>query len=260
VPVKQPKVAMLVEPPFNTYTSGQVYFLFDQDTWLPIDRIRTSVLQQTSLPRFGSRYGYADLNDYDVLILPDASVSALKEVFNETALEQLKDWIRRGGTVVALEDAAGFFTDATKFNDIVWASPGRDTSEEARRVTYGERERYAGLQRIPGSALQGHVDTSNPLGFGLDPRVYTLRFGSNALAPHPNLQAVGTYGLDTEQLLVAGYASEANRAHLSGKVFAGVTTLGQGKIVYLVDNPHYRMFWRGPSRLMQNAVMLVPGF
>ncbi|MEO0340858.1 MAG: M14 family zinc carboxypeptidase, partial [Bacteroidota bacterium] len=30
-PVKQPKVAMLVEPPFNTYTCGQIYFLFDNE-------------------------------------------------------------------------------------------------------------------------------------------------------------------------------------------------------------------------------------
>ncbi|MCB0636197.1 MAG: peptidase M14, partial [Lewinella sp.] len=260
VPVDQPKVAMLVEPPFDTYTAGQVYFLFDQDTRLPVDRIRTSVLQQTALPRFGSRYGYADLNDYDVLILPDARINALKEVFNGNALESLKDWLRRGGTIVAMEGAAGFFTAETKFNELVWAGTDRDTSEEARRVTYGERERYYGLQRIPGSALQGHIDTTNPLGFGLHPRVYTLRSGSDALAPDANLQAVGTYGEDSSELLVAGYASASNLDHLRAKVFAGVSEYGQGKIVYLVDNPHFRMFWRGPSRLMQNAVMLVPGF
>jgi hypothetical protein len=34
--------------------------------------------------------------------------------------------------------------------------------------------------------------------------------------------------------------------------------MGSGKVVLLTDNTQYRMFWRGPERLMINAVMLVP--
>ncbi|MFP4096530.1 MAG: hypothetical protein ACLFUB_18755, partial [Cyclobacteriaceae bacterium] len=30
-------------------------------------------------------------------------------------------------------------------------------------------------------------------------------------------------------------------------------------VVFLIDNTQYRMFWRGPSRMVQNAVMLLPG-
>ena len=49
-----------------------------------------------------------------------------------------------------------------------------------------------------------------------------------------------------------------NRQLLSGKTFAAIQPSGRGKIVYLVDNTQYRMFWVGPSRMIQNAVMLVP--
>jgi len=49
-PIKQPKVALMVEPPFSTYTCGQLYFLFDQVTELPVERIRTSILDQTAIP------------------------------------------------------------------------------------------------------------------------------------------------------------------------------------------------------------------
>jgi len=34
--------------------------------------------------------------------------------------------------------------------------------------------------------------------------------------------------------------------------------MGDGQIVFLVDNTQYRMFWRGPSRMLQNAAMIVP--
>ena len=256
-PLREPRVALLVEPPFDTYTSGQVYFLFDWETRLPVTRIRTSLLRQTAVPRFGSRYGYAQLNDYDVLILPDAD--RLEEVFGKEEREALKDWISAGGTLVTVGSTAEFFTDATEFNDQEVLSPGRDTSREAASLTYAERTAYFGKQNVPGTALNATVDVTHPLGFGLKPQVYTLKFGSSALVPATELQSVGRYAADSTALLAAGYASQPNLDRLAGNTWAGVRTLGQGKIVYLLDNPHYRMFWRGPSRLMQNAVMIVPG-
>lgn len=259
VPIKQPKVAMLVEPPFDTYTSGQVYFLFDQDTQLPVDRIRASNLSQTDLPKFGQRYGYTDLDDYDVLILPDGG-SGLSALFGKRGGVQLKSWIQRGGTLIALEDAAYYFSKESKFNELEIISSDRDTSEAAELLAYGDRTDYYGKKRIPGTALRAQIDQTNPLGFGLPEEVYTLKFGNRALKPDARLQSVGTYLPNADELLVAGYASEANLEQLAGNTFAGVLPVGNGQIIYLADNPHYRMFWRGPSRLLQNAVMLLPGF
>ena len=96
VPIKQPKVALLVEPPFSTYTAGQIYFLFDWQTGLPIDRIKATALQQSSTLKFGGRSRSVDLKDYDVLILPNGG-SGLSELFKEEALGQIKDWVNEGG-------------------------------------------------------------------------------------------------------------------------------------------------------------------
>ena len=32
IPVEKPKVALLVDPPFNSYTAGQLWFLFEEWT------------------------------------------------------------------------------------------------------------------------------------------------------------------------------------------------------------------------------------
>ena len=257
-PVKQPRVALLVEPPFNVYTSGQLYFLFDYETELPVDRIRVSILEQTDLPRFGARYGYADLKDYDVAILPDAR--NLDEVFGEAGQAKLKDWIEDGGTLIAIGSAAEFLTKQSEFLSApAIVSPARDTSRASKVLPYAERTDYFGKQRIPGAALNATVDVTHPLGYGLDPEVYTLKFGANALVPDRSLQSVGRYAEDASRLLASGYASTDNLNSLAGNTWAGVRPLGEGQIVYFLDNPHYRMFWRGPSRMMQNAVMLVPG-
>lgn len=259
-PLKQPRVALLVEPPFSTYTAGQIYFLFDWETRLPVERIRASILQQTALPKFGSRYGYADLNDYDVLILPGGG-SGLKEMFGKEQIEELKQWVSAGGVIVATESAVSFFmSGASDFTKVKMANAPRDTSEQAKYLPYAERRDYYGKKRIPGSALNGQVDITHPLAFGLQPELYSLNFSTQALEPDPGLQTVGFYDKDAESLLAAGYASRENLEHLSGKAFAGVVEIGAGKVVFLLDNTQYRMFWRGPSRMMQNAVMILPGF
>lgn len=259
-PIKQPKVALLVEPPFSTYTSGQIYFLFDQETQLPVERIRTSILQQTALPKFGSRYGYANLNDYDVLILPGANPNNLKELFKKKQIEELKTWIKNGGVLVATETSAAFFThEKSKFSDVKLLEVKKDSSDAAIYLNFEDRRDFNGKKNIPGTAMNAVVDNTNPLAFGLDKELYSLKYGNLALKPDPNLQTVGYYHKNEKQLWVSGYASKENLKHLAGNTFAGVLPMGQGKLVFLLDNTQYRMFWRGPSRMMQNAVMLLPG-
>jgi len=87
--------------------------------------------------------------------------------------------------------------------------------------------------------------------------VYTLKFGNKSLKPNPTFQSVVRYSESDEDLLVAGYISEDNKALLAGNTSAGFQPMGKGGIVYLLDNTQYRMFWRGPSRMMQNAAFFL---
>lgn len=258
-PLKKPKVALMIDRPFNTYTSGQIYFLFDWETRLAVERVSASNLRQTALPNW-SFGGGADLNDYDVLILPGGG-GALKQIFGKEQLAELKQWVSSGGVIVATESAADFFTaKQSKFTNVALADTPKDTSDQAKYLPYGERRDYSGKKRIPGSALNSHIDVTHPLAFGVQPNLYSLKFNNQALEPDPALQTVGYYDKEMETLLTAGYASEENLKSLSGKTFAGVANVGQGKVVFLLDNTQYRMFWRGPSRMMQNAVMVLPAF
>jgi hypothetical protein len=256
-PVKKPKVALLVESPFSTYTCGQIYFLFDQITHLPVDRVRTSNLKQTAYPIFGSRNGAADLNDYEVVILPGGG-NNLKKLFGKEQIKQLSDWVSAGGVLIATESASEFFTrEKSKMTKVNLMEVKKDSSEAALYVPYKDRRDFNGKKRVPGAALNAVIDKTHPLAFGMPDHVFSLKFGNKALKPNPDFQTVGYYAKDVEALLASGYASEENLKHLAGKTFAGVQPMGRGKIVYLMDNTQYRMFWRGPSRMMQNAVMLL---
>ena len=254
-PVKQPNVALLVEPPFNTYTSGQIYWLFDWETKLPVDRIRASLLADTDIPRFGSRYGYSYLDDYDVLILPEGN--NLDAVFGKKGRQKLMDWTKAGGTLIAYGASAAFLTEKRGFKGVKILNQEKDSSEAAKMLRFSERTDYYGKQNIPGSALHATIDASHPLAFGLGESLYTLKFGDAAIAPSTQLQSVGRYVADSTALLASGYAPAEALAGLAGNTFAGVLQMGRGRVVYLLDNPHYRGFWRGGARLVINGVMLL---
>ena len=250
-PVERPKVALMVDSPFSSYTAGQIWFLFDQWTEFGISRIRSDALSNL------------ELEEYDVLVLPGAW-GGYTSVLDSTALDRLKDWVRRGGTLVATEDAAEFmssessgFTDVELVKEKEEADKEEGTINPAAFTPYAARGDSAGLARIPGSAFKGHIDTTNPLAFGLPDKIYSLKFSDEALLPSTDWQVVGYYDRDPQSVLAAGYASRENREHAAGKAFAGVKNMGSGKVVFLLDNTQYRMFWVGPARMMQNAVMLL---
>jgi hypothetical protein len=223
-----------------------------------VTRIRSSSLEGsgTGEGRY-VRYGKADINDYDVLILPGAG--RLQTVFDSTQQAALKDWVRRGGTLVATEESATFFTEeASGFTDV---EAVEDTTDATGPYTpFIARGDSAGLDYIPGAALDGRLDETHPLAFGIGDRVYPLKYGTEALAPSADLQTAGYYADEAPgDLLVSGYASQENLRRLAGNAFAATLPMGEGEVVFLVDNTQYRMFWIGPARMMQNAVMLVPG-
>lgn len=250
-PVEEPRVGLMMDSGFSSYTAGQIWFLFDQWTELGIDRIRS-----------GS-FGGLDLNDYDVLILPGGF--GLNGTFNENSRERLKDWVRDGGTLVATEGSTSWLTKEE--SGISSAELFEEEEEEdenkidpAAYTRYKDQEDSSGLRRIPGSAFKAMIDNSHPLAFGMKDKLYSLKFSTNALKPDPSFSTVGHYVKDADQVLASGYASDENKEKAAGKAFAAVQGMGSGNLVFLMDNTQYRMFWVGPARMMQNAVMLVPEF
>lgn len=252
-PVEKPKVALMVDSPFSSYTAGQIWFLFDRWTEFGISKIRSEALAGL------------DINEYDVMIMP-GSWGGIAEAIDSTAREKLKNWVQSGGTLVATEQAAEFFSkDQSGFTSVELIKDNGGEKEDSSNTNidpeaytrYEAREDTSGLKNIPGTALQGIIDDSNPLAFGVSEHLYSLKFSDEALVPSTDWQTVGYYSKDPESLLVSGYASQENLEKLAGQAFASVSEMGSGKVVFLLDNTQYRMFWVGPARMMQNAVMLL---
>ncbi|MFN1833627.1 M14 family zinc carboxypeptidase [Balneola sp. MJW-20] len=249
-PVEKPRVALMIDSPFSSYTAGQLWFLFDQWTEFGIDRIRSD------------NAGGLDLTEYDVILMPGAG--GIDRVINDALKASLMEWVSNGGVLIGTESSGSWMTsDESGITDIAMASDGdveeqSDEIDPAAYTRYEDREDSTGLRRIPGSAFRAHLDTSHPLAFGLKDRIYSLKFGTDELVPAESYHSVGYY--TQEEVLASGYASQENQDNAAGMTFAAVKDMGSGKVVLLLDNTQYRMFWVGPARMIQNAVMLLHGF
>ncbi|MEX2603258.1 MAG: M14 family metallopeptidase [Gracilimonas sp.] len=250
-PVKKPKVALMIDSPFSSYTAGQLWFLFDRWTEFGINRIRS-----------GS-FNRIELNEYNVILMPGAR-GGLKDVWSESQIESLKDWVRDGGVLIGTEGSGAWLTkNESGFTGVeMFEEEEKDSTktDPEAYTKYADGEDVRGLKRIPGSAFKAVLDNTHPLAFGMPDRLYSLKFGDNGLLPSTSFQTVGYYVKEGEEVLASGYASEENKENAAGMAFAAVQNMGSGKVVILLDNTQYRMFWVGPSRMVQNAVMLLPGF
>ncbi|MEO1023138.1 MAG: M14 family metallopeptidase [Bacteroidota bacterium] len=250
-PVKKPDVALMIDAPFSSYTAGQLWFLFDQWTQFGVNRIRTDAL------------GSLNLKEYEVILMPGAS--RLSSTLNDAQRARLKAWVREGGTLIGTESSAAWLTkNQSGMTDIeLFEEKVEDKNGEVEASAYTrfeDRSDSSGLRRIPGTAFKAMIDNSHPLAFGMPDKLYSLKFSTNALYPTTEYQVVGYYHPDADEVVASGYASVQNKHKAAGKAFAGVYSLGRGNVVFLLDNTQYRMFWVGPSRMVQNAVMLLPGF
>lgn len=251
-PVEEPKVALLIDSGFSSYTAGQLWFLFDQWTEFGISRIRSDA------------FSSLNLNEYDVILLPASY--GLNRIFNESTRAELSNWVRNGGVLIGTESSGAWLTkDQSEITPAELFEPeaeeeSHDGVDPAAYTRYEDRSDSSGLRRIPGSAFKAMLDNSHPLAFGMPDRMYSLKFSDNVLEPNPAFHTVGYYVKDADEVLASGYASQENKEKAAGMAFAAVHEMGRGKVVFLLDNTQYRMFWVGPSRMVQNAVMLLPGF
>jgi hypothetical protein len=247
-PLHAPRVALVVDQPFNSYTAGQLWYLLDYWTEYGISRVRSD------------RLAGMDLDAYDVLIFPGAW-GGIDQVLTESVQDKMKEWVRSGGVLVGTEGMASWLSKSRSgFTNVSLFEPESSDEEDkySGYTRYADRAKESGLRRIPGAAFKAHIDNTHPLGFGMKEQLYALKFSADVFELNPDLLAIGRYANDPNDILASGYASLENKEKAASNSFAAVQNIGQGKVVLLLENTQYRMFWIGPSRMIQNAVFQLP--
>jgi len=268
----KPRVAIAWDAPTDTYAPGAVRFVLERQFGFPVVPIRTQTLKN------------ADLNRFDVVILPDSSgrwSGGYQSVLGQAGKTTLADWVSDGGVLVTMaggtEWAAHPDVDLLAFRaehqvretDEAPAADGSDedarvpgtlieTAEQFEQTAQPEAEKP---DSVAGVLARAEVDPDHWLAAGVAETVNVLVRGDRIFAPMTRDQGrnVARFAA-ADELLRSGYMWEENRKQLAFKPFVVTQNHGRGLVVGFTEDPAVRAYLDGLNMLLVNAVLRAPSY
>ncbi|MBS1920760.1 MAG: zinc carboxypeptidase [Bacteroidetes bacterium] len=238
---KAPKVAMLTGEGVNSESAGEVWYFFEQQLNYPLTLINAADANRINW------------NDFDEVILPGGNYRFLND---KAALEAFKNWIDKGGKLIALENAVSQLASADfgikiKKED----SEKSDSGEYSDLKNYEDRDRDPISETIPGSILKVDLDNTHPLAFGYPDHYFTLKMDNKI---YEFLKNGGwNVGVIKKESQVSGFVGAKLKEKLKDGLLFGVQDMGRGTVTYLADDILFRNFWENGKLMFCNAVFLV---
>ena len=265
--LRKPEVALAFGQGVTSGEAGQVWFLLNQQLDLPVTKMDLQ------------NFARAALNRYNVLVLPGGNYSA----WDKATVDKIKAWVNDGGTLITFQTATAWaiqqdivkekLSQTDNFSrrgDIAPAPAPAEKTEEAKkdpskpavavakaplmeRLDYARQEDVEGSKRINGAIFAADLDITHPIAFGVTSRkLFINKNGPTLLLPSANKYA--TVAQYTSKPFVNGYSSKANIAKVANSAAIIATGSGSGEVILFADDPTYRGYWLGTSRLFLNAI------
>lgn len=262
--VRKPEVAVAFGQGVTSSEAGQVWFLLNQQLDMPVSKIDLS------------NFARASLNRYNVIVLPGGNYSSL----DKPTIERIKSWVNEGGTLITFQTATAWAVSQGIANEKLSetetfvrrdpqapptanqaaasksAEPLKEekTAKQAtQRLDFSRQEDVEGSKRINGAIFQSDLDISHPISFGITSRkLFINKNGPTLLLPSTNKYA--TVAQYTAKPFVNGYSSKTNIAKVSNSAALIASATGSGEVILFADDPTYRGYWLGTSRLFLNSI------
>ncbi|WP_299125877.1 M14 family metallopeptidase [uncultured Winogradskyella sp.] len=235
--VNKQKVAVLSGKGTSSLSYGEIWHFFEKQLQYPLTSINTDNLNSTNLDKF------------NVLIIPNGYYGS---ALNEANMTKLKDWVRAGGKVIAIDGALRSFAGKDGFSLKYKSSD--DDNEDNKLTPYADREREYTNQLITGAIFKTKVDSTHPMAFGYGEDYYTLKLGSSAYDLLDGGYNVAH--LDNTKVY-SGFAGKDALSNLNQTLVFGEERMGSGSFIYFVDNTLFRSFWENGKLFLVNAVFMV---
>ena len=238
--LKKPEVMIVGGAGTNPNSFGYLWHFFDQELKFPVTNVYTDDFSRTSLA------------GYNVLVLADGNYPKM----DSTAMAKITNWVREGGKLIALGSAVNKISRYPDFKIKRKKNSRSNVGKKAspQRTHYAGQERRSITNAMPGAIYKIKLDNTHPLAYGLPDYYHTLKTSTAAYQYLGSGWNVGYVGKDPQ---ITGFVGFAAKKKLEETAVFGVQNLGRGKVVYMVDNPLFRGFWRQGKFIFVNAVFLL---
>jgi len=220
------EIGLLIGRGANGYDAGSIWHTLDAKWNVPV-----TLLDVT-------RNLNATLDRYDVIIMP-SNIRNMHPIFSE----KLVAWIEAGGQFIGIKSAMDWGMDQ-----------GLATAKRIApdRNSLSERER--GVETIGGAILNVNVDPTSQLGYGYGDGQLEVFHRGNTFYTSTDGKVPLTY---TEDPVASGFVSVSNRQNIPKTAAALITDYGNGKCIFLMDNPCFRGYWLQGGTLLGNVIWMV---
>jgi len=232
VNVSKPTVAMLVGTGVSATDAGEVWHLLDQRFNMPVSQLEITTFNRV------------EISKYNTLVIVSGN-------YGELSKEKLKAWVQNGGTLICMEDA------------VQWAAQNGITNITFKKVLSGTDSAFSlpyaskfdreGSQLNYGGIFRAGIDTTHPLFYGYQ-HPYIDLFKAGKTFPEKSKNPYANPAVYANAPLQSGYISKENYNAIKNSAAVVVSTVGSGRVISIADNPNFRAFWLGGTKLMMNAL------
>jgi hypothetical protein len=171
--------------------------------------------------------------------------------YNELNKDKLKAWVQAGGVLIVTEEAVTWASQ-NGISEVKFKKP-KSPVDSLQRLTYTDREQIDGAQQIYGAIFGAEVDLTNPLAYGYNQKTVSL-FKANKVFMEKSKNPYATPFYYAGKSLQSGWVSQQNYEAIKNSAAVVVNTVGNGRVINIADNPNFRAFWLGGTKLFMNAI------
>lgn len=228
--VTKPTIAMLVGAGVNATDAGEIWYLLDQRFNITSTHLETSAFNR------------ANIDKYNTLIMVGGNYGELNK-------EKLRSWVQAGGTLICTEEAVQWAAQ----NGLTGVAFKRPKDDNEKLLPYIDREQRVGAQRMNGAIFRANVDLTHPLAYGYN-TPYVDLFKSNMVFPERNKNPYSNPYSFGDKPLQSGFVTKENYELIKNSGAVLVNGSGSGRVISIADNPNFRAFWLGGTKLFLNAI------
>jgi hypothetical protein len=252
--VRAPKVLVAAGDGVSQTSFGDVWWYLERE------------LRQPFVPVETRRLGSMNLDEYNVIVLPEGGYTA---ALGTAGMNRLRDWVRGGGALITM----GSSVSLLEHKEMGLRATAEEAKKDAPKLEAADTALTAGggfpfvspsakgnseAESVPGAIARAALDRTHWLAWGYDRDQIAVPVPGSFLKPSKGGENVVVF--TDKSPVISGFTWPGNtEKFLPGSVWASVERAGRGSVVAFAENPLFRSFWRGTAMLFANAVMYGAG-